>query len=122
MAKKEQRLRILQQIQSGQVTAEEGAEMLAALKEEPTGPEPSMRTRPPRQLRIRVTNLSTGRQTVNINLPWNLVNVGMKMGARFAHDEVKLEDFTEAIQAGAQGKILDVIDEADNERVEIFVE
>jgi hypothetical protein len=122
MTKEEERLRILKLIQSGQVTAEEGAQMLAALSDEPTAPEPSTRTRQPRQLRIRVTDLNTGRQTVNINLPWNLVNVGMKMGARFARDEVKLEDFTEAIQAGAEGKIMDVIDESSNERVEIFVE
>lgn len=122
MTKEEERLRILKLIQSGQVTAEEGAQMLAALSDEPTAPEPSARARQPRQLRIRVTDLNTGRQTVNINLPWNLVNVGMKMGARFARDEVKLEDFTEAIQAGAEGKIMDVIDESSNERVEIFVE
>jgi hypothetical protein len=46
----------------------------------------------------------------------------MKMGARFAGNEIKLEDFMEAVQAGAAGKIVEVLDEEDNERVEIFVE
>ena len=55
-------------------------------------------------------------------MPWSLISVGVEMGARFAREEIKLEDFLEAIQAGAEGKIMDVVDEEDNERVEIFVE
>jgi hypothetical protein len=55
-------------------------------------------------------------------MPWSLVNVGINMGARFARDEVKVEDFVEAVQAGAEGKIMDLVDEEDGERIEVFVE
>ncbi len=53
-----------------------------------------------------------------------LVNVGIKMGARFT-PEVEGIDFDElvgSIRGGAQGKVMDVIDEEEGERVEIFVE
>ena len=55
-------------------------------------------------------------------MPWGLVSVGAKMGARFAPDEIDQAELLAAIDAGAEGKIIDVIDEDDNERVEIFVE
>jgi hypothetical protein len=55
-------------------------------------------------------------------LPWRLVNVGLNMGARFARDEIQVEELVEAVQAGAQGKIVDVVDAEDGERIEIFVE
>jgi hypothetical protein len=124
MATAEERIRVLEMIQSGQVTAEEGARLLEALKEDrPKGNDRAgSRRKGPRQFRIRVTDLETGRQKVDMRMPWSLVNVGINMGARFAREEIKVEDFVEAIQAGADGKIMDVVDEEDAERVEIFVE
>jgi len=80
------------------------------------------RTRQPRRLRVRVSDLETGRNKVNIDLPWNLINVGMHMGARFAPEEIDLEEVMQALEAGTEGKIVDVEDAEDNERVEIFVE
>ncbi|MFQ6100380.1 MAG: hypothetical protein ACE5OS_04000 [Anaerolineae bacterium] len=124
MATAEERLEVLRMIQSGQITAEEGARLLEALKEkERLGePVPGSRRKGPEQLRIRVTDLETGRQKIDVRMPWSLVNVGISMGARFAREEVRVEDFVEAVQAGVEGKIMDVVDEEDNERVEIFVE
>jgi len=125
MATVEERMQILKMIESGQVTAGEGAQLLEALKGEGRREEErrlDSRGREPRRLRIRVTDLETGRHKVNINLPWSLVNVGTKMGAHFAPAEINLEEVLEAIRAGAEGKIVDVEDVEDNERVEIFVE
>jgi hypothetical protein len=73
-------------------------------------------------LRVRVTDLQTGEQKFDIDLPWNLVSVGMNMGARFAPADVDLETIVETVDQGAQGKIVDWVDEDDQERVEIFVE
>jgi len=112
-------------IQSGQVTAEEGAQLLDTLREEGHPKEegwPENRGKLPRQFRIRVTDLETGRQKIDMRMPWSLVNVGVSMGARFARKEIKAEDFVGAVQAGAEGKIIDVVDEEESERVEIFVE
>ncbi len=125
MGTTEERMEILKMIQQGQISAEEGATLLGALgREEKPGPRPASPTpRPqPRRLRIRVSDLETGRHKVNINLPWNLINVGMHMGARFAPEEIDLEEVMQALQAGTEGKIVDVEDTEDKERVEIFVE
>lgn len=125
MATAEERLQVLKMIQSGQITAEEGARLLEALKEDrPPTEEPrhGNRGKGPRQFRIRVTDLETGRQKIDMRMPWSLVNVGINMGARFAREEIQVEDFVEAVQASAVGKIMDVVDEEDSERVEIFVE
>jgi hypothetical protein len=125
MATAEERMEILKMVQSGQISAEEGATLLNTLKEdeEPRlGQEPVARTQQPRRLRIRVSDLETGRNKVNIDLPWNLINVGMHMGARFTPEGIDLEEVMQALQAGTEGKIVDVEDAEDNERVEIFVE
>lgn len=124
MAAAEERLQVLRMIQSGQVTAEEGARLLEALKKDlhREEPQPGNQGEGPRQLRVRVTDLETGRQKLDVRMPWNLVNVGISMGARFARKEVRVEDFVEAVRAGAEGKIMDVVDEEDGERVEVFVE
>ncbi|MDY6876631.1 MAG: hypothetical protein SWK90_10595 [Chloroflexota bacterium] len=124
MAKVEERMQILKMIEGGQITAEEGAQLLEALTAGERRNEEhwsGSRTRP-RWLRVRVTDLETGQRKVNINLPWSLVSVGAKMGARFAPEEIDLEEVMEAIHAGTEGKIVEAEDVEDNERVEIFVE
>jgi hypothetical protein len=125
MATAEERMEILRMVQGGQITAEEGAKLLEALQEKEElqpDPEPVGRTRQPRRLRVRVSDLETGRNKVNIDLPWNLINIGMHMGAQFAPEEIDLEEMMRALQAGTEGKIVDVEDTEDGERVEIFVE
>jgi hypothetical protein len=125
MVTAEERLQVLKMIQSGQITADEGARLLEALEAEDRPqeePRPGSQVKGPSQFRIRVTDLKTGRQKVDMRMPWSLVNVGINMGARFARDEVKVEDFIEAVQAGAEGQIMDLVDEEDGERVEVFVE
>ena len=124
MATVEERMQILKMIEEGKLSAEEGAKLLAALssgsKAEATRQEGSGR----KLFRVRVTDLASGRNKVNINIPMSLVNVGLKMGARFAPDIEGL-DFNEimaAIRSGSEGKIVDVVDEDDGERVEIYVE
>jgi len=118
----EERLQVLKMIQSGQITAEEGIRLLEALEDRPPETRPSGRVKGPSQLRVRVTDLQSGRQKIDMAMPWRLVNVGLNMGARFARDEIQVEDLVEAVQAGAEGKIVDVVDAEDGERIEIFVE
>jgi hypothetical protein len=120
-------MQILGMVAEGKISAEEGAKLLAALEVEPkkrearaTSEQPSA----PRWFRVRVTDLETGRNKVNVNLPMSLVDVGTRMGARFAPELSEL-DFTqiiEQIKSGTQGKIVEVEDAEDGERVEIYVE
>ncbi|KPL15071.1 MAG: hypothetical protein AMJ93_16930 [Anaerolineae bacterium SM23_84] len=123
MSLTEERMQILRMIESGQITAEEGAKLLAALRASTKG-SAAEGSSAPRWLRLRVTDLRTGRDKVNMNIPISLVDVAMKMGARFVPetDEVDVEEVRAALRAGQPRKILDVEDEEDEERVEIFVE
>jgi len=123
MTLRDESMRILDMIQNGQVSAEDGIKLLAALQ---TGAKETAKAegRQPRWFRVRVTDLKTGKNKVNVNIPMVLVKVGMKMGARFVPEgqEMDLNNLNEAIRRGAQGKILDVEDKDSDERVEVFVE
>ena len=128
MATPEERMQILKMIEAKQITAEEGAKLLAALGEkdrnEPPRPQPSPSTTG-RWFRVRVTDLRTGRRKVNVNIPLGLVDVGMKMGAKFAPAGVEgldMDKIIAAIKNGGQGKVVDVEDEEDGEHVEVFIE
>lgn len=123
MATVDERIQILKMVEARQISAEEGARLLAALDRADKG----CSTAPaaaPRWLRVRVTDLHTGKSKVSLNIPMGLVNVGIKMGARFAPEVegLDVERITKAIREGTQGKIIDVEDEEGAERVEIFIE
>jgi hypothetical protein len=117
-------MQILKMIEDGTITADEGAKLLAALEEGAAKNEQITPSGQARWMRIRVTDLNTGRAKVNVNLPMGLVNFGMKMGARFAPEmeDIDLDEIIQAIKEGAQGKIVEVEDEEDNERVQIYIE
>ncbi len=127
MATTEERLQILKMIEEGKISAAEGAELLRALDnkgEKIQAQEPMKGASSPRWFRVRVTDVNTGRNKVNINIPMGLVNVGIKMGARFAPEieGQQLEGIMDAVRSGQLGKVMDITDEEDGERVEIFVE
>jgi hypothetical protein len=125
VATTEERMRILKMIEEKQITAADGAKLLEALQTGPAGSEegtaPGGRAR---WLRVRVTDRASGRAKVNVNIPIGLMEVGLKMGARFAPDMagMDLSAVQTAIRQGMQGKILEVDDEEDGEHVEVFVE
>ncbi len=82
MATSEERLKILKMIEETKISADEGARLLAALakaerKRAASSPGEG------RWLRVRVTDIDSGKTEVNVNLPISLVNVGLRMGARF---------------------------------------
>ncbi|MFZ5916293.1 MAG: SHOCT-like domain-containing protein [Chloroflexota bacterium] len=122
----EERSQILKMVGEGKISAEEGARLLAAIS---TGerPKPSFKGGDAfqgRWLRVRVLNMMTGKPKVNVNLPLSLVGVGLKLGANFAPElaEFDVNELMTAIQEGAQGKILEVIDDEDGELVEVYIE
>ena len=125
MASSEERLKILQMIQDGKITAEDGAKLLAALTQKGRRkPLKSSRTTDTRYMRVRVTDTFSGKTKVSVNLPLGLVDAGLNIAANFMPDmgDVTFEEITEAIRDGLTGKIVDVYDEEDGEHVEIFIE
>ena len=127
MATAEERMKILKMVEEGKISAEDGAKLLSALsdgRKSAGAPATGATGGEARWFRVRVTDLATGKTKVNVNIPMGLVNVGIKMGARFAPglDSEQMEAIAEALKSGALGKIVEAIDEEDGERVEIFVE
>src|SRR5262245_15394028 len=119
---------ILNQLASGQISAAEAAQRLGpsgpATSPRPATPKPLTSLNPNRWLHVRVTNLETGRPKVNVNLPLTWVELGLKIGAKYQPEIAGLDfnDLVAQIQAGANGKLIEVEDIDDGERVEIFVD
>ena len=126
MASSEERMKILKMIEEGKLSAEEGTKLLAALSgpRTPAPPRPPGIPGGPRWLRIRVTDIRTGRSKASVQIPLALVDAGMKIGAHFAPEVegVNMANVMEALRSGVTGKIIDVTDEEDGEHVEIYVE
>ena len=118
----EERIKILRMIEEGKLTAEEGARLLAALTE---GRKPPRRPAPPaaggaRWLRVRITDTATGKAKATMTLPLGMVDAGLNIASQYA-PEVAFDELREVINAGAQGKIIEVFKE-DGVHIEIFIE
>jgi hypothetical protein len=129
MATAEERKRILKLIQEGKITAEEGAKLLNALgssdsssKRRPTPAQRSGKTA--RWVRVRVTDVATGKTKTTVNIPLGLIDWGLQIGAQYAPEVggLDLNQLSEMLDEGTMGKIVDVINEEDGEHVEIYVE
>lgn len=124
MSNAEERMQILNMIASGHITAADGAKLLEALESASSQDKAASSGSSRRWFRVRVTDMRSGKPKVNVNIPLGLVRVGMRMGAKFAPEMsgVDIEEILQAAMEGAHGKLIDVEDEEDGERVEIYVE
>ncbi len=139
MATNEERMKILKMVAEGKITAEEADQLLEALEEServssggrpgvppvPPAPEPPLSSgRKPRWLHVRVTDTNTGRARVNVRLPVSMINIGLKMGSKFAPEVegLNMDELMRMIEAGEIGQIVDVHDEEDGEHVEVYLE
>jgi hypothetical protein len=124
MATNEERMKILKMIDDGKITAEEGAKLLATLGQgRKSKPKPTLKdgSSSARWLKVRVTDMVTGKAKATVNLPLGLVDAGLNIASKYAPD-IAFDELVEGINAGAEGKIIDVYDEEDDEHVEIFIE
>jgi len=118
-----ERAKILEMVERGQVSAKEGARLLGALeREDETRVNASEQSA--RWLHIRVSDLDTGRPKVNVNVPFELVKVGLQIGSRFAPDieDLDMDEFVAELQSGVPGSLIEVEDEEGGERVEIYLD
>lgn len=123
---KDERLEVLRLLEAGDISAAEADTLLDALSAaEQTGwrldDTADAAGRPARTVRVRISDLATGRATINLALPLGLVDAGLNLARRFAPDKVpSAESVRQSITAGMAGTLLDVVDA--NERIEIIVE
>ena len=125
MASREERKKILQMIQDGKITADEGAKLLAALSQGSRRKATTYsRSADSRYMRVRVTDTFSGKTKVSVNLPLGLVDAGLNIASNFMPDlgENTAMDIGNAIREGLTGKIVDVFDDEDGEHIEIFIE
>jgi hypothetical protein len=124
-----ERMMILKMIESGTVSADEGAKLLASVGEEKKaqpqrGTVATVSKGGAKWFRVRVTDTNTGKSKAVVSLPISLMDWGLRVGAHFAPemDGLDLTELSELLREGAEGKIVDVLDEEDGEHVEIFIE
>jgi hypothetical protein len=132
-------LEILNMVREGKVSAEQGAELLEALRT-PSAPAVAARGGKPQFVRVKVDIKGGDKETVavNVNLPVALADLALKLaeGAKFQHGDrtIVLGDYVkqfsgmdmgtilQLVKDGAQGKLVDVnIGGNDGETVKVEV-
>jgi hypothetical protein len=119
---------ILTMVEEGKITAEQAAQLMDAGRfsneENPeSGPVPGKA----RWLKVKVYDMATNKRKVNVAIPLALVSVGLKLGIKYGLDREELkrinyDEIMQMIEGGAEGKMVDVLDEESGERVEVYVE
>ena len=124
----DERMLILRMIEDGKISAEEGAKLLTSIGQEPAKrPKAIVSQKRPgsaQWFRVRVSDSQTGKMKAMVNLPIGLMDWGLRVGAQFAPEMegLDLNELSEILKSGADGKIVEVIDEEDGEHVEIYIE
>ena len=128
-----ERMRILEMLEQGKITAAEAADLLNALG----GPKQEQRGRwrmnwmddgppaPPRTLKIKVTDQETGRVRANVAVPIHLAGMGFAFGRRFKGFPFGVDlgdDLMEAVRSGRRGTVFDVSGGDGSQRVEISID
>lgn len=75
-----------------------------------------------RVLRVRITDVETGRLKVGLTLPVGLVGVATRLGARLVPEGPDTPELLESIERGELDKPVVILDQENGERVEIELE
>lgn len=126
IAVKEERDRVLQMIEEGQLTAAQASVLLDTFGEEQERVRENLYERDShRVVRFQTTNLhsTTQKKYMTATMPVHLVKVALRLGMQLLpqlHTNT-LEDLIWAIEQGAVGRVLDLQDLEKGERLEIFI-
>ncbi len=119
----DERNRILNMIESGQITAGQAAQLLDTLlpEYEQSGGQIENRT-----VRIWLTDMSTNRRKMNMTatIPVYLVSMSLRLLARLVSqlNDSTIQNVIRAIERGTTGRLLDLQDLEEGKRLEVFVE
>ncbi len=119
----DERNRILNMIESGQITAAQAAQLLDALVSEPGRPSERVQNR---TVRIWMTDIATNRKktSVTATMPINLISTSLHLLNRLVPqlNDSAIQNVIRAIERGKTGRLLDLQDLEEGKRLEIFVE
>ena len=119
----EERNRILDMIEKGQITAAQAAQLLDTLvpESEQTGGQMQNRT-----VRIWMTDMSTNRRKMNMTatMPIYLISTSLRLLARLVSqlNDGTIQNVIRALEKGTTGRLLDLQDLEEGKRLEIYVE
>jgi len=120
---REERNRILALVESGGISAVEAGQLLDTLETEVIRPPEVVRER---TLRIRATSLNQKKQRKNIiaSMPIQLLKTSVRLGGTLFPqlDSRIITDVLRSIEEGTTGRLLDIQDLEQGERLEVFVE
>ena len=119
----DERNRILNMVESGQITAAQAAQLLDALLSEHEQPGERVRNR---TVRIWMTDMVTNSKKMNVTatMPINLISMTLHLLTRMAPqlNDGTIQNVMHAIERGNTGRLLDLQDLEEGKRIEIFVE
>jgi hypothetical protein len=119
----DERNRILNMIESGQITAAQAAQLLDTVSPEYDHSGGQMENR---TVRIWMTDMSTNRRKMNMTatMPLYLVSMSLRLLARLVSqlNDSTIQNVIRAIERGTTGRLLDLQDLEEGKRLEIFVE
>jgi hypothetical protein len=123
MSTSEEQSQILAMVENRTLTASEGTLLLEASEARPVQNGRAVPTQS-RWIRVRVTDLATGRNKINVSIPIELVDIGLRMGAKFTPEMsgVDIHEMLGAIRNGAGGLLVDIEDADKGEHIEIHAE
>jgi hypothetical protein len=119
----DERNRILNMVESGQITAGQAAQLLDTLlpEYEKSGGQIENRT-----VRIWLTDMSNNRRKMNMTatIPVYLVSMSLRLLARLVSqlNDSTIQNVVRALERGTTGRLLDLQDLEEGKRLEIFVE
>lgn len=119
----EERNRILDMIEMGQITAAQAAQLLDTLVPESEQSEGQMQNR---TVRIWLTDMSTNRRKMNMTatMPIYLISTSLRLLARLVSqlNDGTIQNVIRALEKGTTGRLLDLQDLEEGKRLEIYVE
>ena len=121
----DEKMQILKMVEESKINAQEAMELMSALEGNQDNIKPK---KDAKWLKVRVKTMDD-KDKVNVNIPISLVDVGLRLATAYApdlkksgSDKIDVESIIEAVQNGAEGKIVDVEDEENQTKVKVYVE
>lgn len=116
------RLRILAMVESQVLSPEAATQMLDLLDQRDYQRAAEMPVwSGPRNIRIRITSVRSGRTDIDLTLPVGLIKSGIGIASRLIPGRLpELRPMQEIVDAGYIGPLIDVTD--DDDHIEMFVE
>ncbi len=126
----QEKMKILHMVEEKKISAGEAAKLLDALEQcqaAPEEPRPARSDLQGRVLKIKVSDLDSGRARVNLCLPVGIAHIIKSLipdqeMKRMEEQGIKINAIMAAINSNTTGKIFDVEDELHRAHVEISIE